>query len=609
MKKRFLYITLLTLSCAVTAFSQDPPKDDAINHSILKEYTLNPDGSMTYRFSREQQLLTYRAINSLYGETFVVYDPGHQKLEITRCETTMADGKVIKAPANAFNEVLPGFASNAPDYNALREMVITHTGLERNAVVRLDYTIRTEKGFFPALAADEVLAEPDPVRLLTIRVRIPESSTLVYKPANMEKEPVKTTEAGFRIFTWTFENIPAVSPEEFQPAGNEEQPRLLFSTEPDASRSWNWLTSQEAFDLAASPAMKSAVEKATGEKLSGLKLALKLQELVVGDINLTPVPLRYTGFRIRPPDQVWSGNYGTLPEKAVLLCTLLRAAGIDAFPVVTFRPSSWSDKWANLYGIDDVVVKAYLSDGTALHLSVATLNGSDMTRAQSGKIFVPLSKGTTLPVLKTEPEPGTGTFTGTFILNEKAELKGSGELTVTGPMNPFLAAARDENKPKQWIGGVSGKEVKEIRALKQPDIAQSGYSLTVEKDQALKKDSLLRIFALPYLASGAESWGIRQLPSYRNAPLEVPFPVNESTTLTLTVPENLELLTQEDEIVVSNSAGMFRFEVRKETGQIMVTKSLEIRNKVIGTRDYPAFKALMDQWNQPRTRELVFRVR
>ena len=45
----------------------------------------------------------------------------------------MADGKKVKAPENAINEILPAFAAGAPAFNSLREMVITHTALERGA--------------------------------------------------------------------------------------------------------------------------------------------------------------------------------------------------------------------------------------------------------------------------------------------------------------------------------------------------------------------------------------------------------------------------------------------------------------------------------------------
>ena len=186
--KNFFLISLLVClltSVAMQLKAQDD-KYDAYYVKLVREYTLNSDGSMDYRFIKQQKLLSYRAFQSLYGETFITYDPRVQKLKINDVYTTMADGKKIKAPENAFNEVLPAVASNAPAYNVLREMVITHTGLERNATINLDYQLHTEKGNAPCLMGNELLAENEPVKNLELRVRIPAGKVLYHKMINMD---------------------------------------------------------------------------------------------------------------------------------------------------------------------------------------------------------------------------------------------------------------------------------------------------------------------------------------------------------------------------------------------------------------------------------------
>jgi len=70
--------------------------------------------SIDYRYMKKQKLQTYRSFNNLYGETFIVYNPDFQTLKVNEVYTIMADSKKNPSPANAFNEVLPGFAANAP---------------------------------------------------------------------------------------------------------------------------------------------------------------------------------------------------------------------------------------------------------------------------------------------------------------------------------------------------------------------------------------------------------------------------------------------------------------------------------------------------------------
>ena len=606
MKKNLFSLVLLSLLSVSDGFSQDVPKDDAHYLSIVREYTLNEDGSMVYRYSKDQKLLTYRAFNAFYGETFVVYNPQYQQLKIHRCETTMADGKTVKSPPNAFNEVLPGFASGAPAFNALREMVITHTALERNAVIHLDYSILSDKGFLPALMADEVLAENEPVRSMTIRIRIPATVALSYQLYNAKQKPVVTMEGAFRIYTWRFEDIAPFSTEENQVGGNLRQPRLIFTTEQDPARCWSWFTSQEAFSLTLNDSMKAAVDDLAKKYPDKNLLALKLQEMAVNEINLSPVPMRYTGFRLRTPEEVWTGNYGTLAEKALLLTAFLRQAGMDAAPLLVFRSSFYDEKIADLSGIEDVIVGATLPEGETMRLSVSYLNSLDPAVTQCGRVFKPLVRGKQDPALKTDITPVTGSLTGNLFIDGKNHL--SGELTaeVGGPVNQQYAVIRDPEKPRQWLGaGLGSRDVEKI-THERPGKETSAYSFRIEKDESLKKDTLLRTFLLPALATGIESWPFRQLPSYRNSPMEVPFPVSETLNLTLTVPDNLKLFTPEQDVSIANAAGSFSYELKREGGKITVRKEIRIREKIIGPSGYVAFKTLMDNWNQPQSREILF---
>ena len=84
---------------------------------LVKTYTLNPDGSQELRVQKQLTIYTHAAMNSLYGETFIVYDPAYQQLKINESYTRQVDGTIVTTPANAFVEVLPSAAANAPAYN------------------------------------------------------------------------------------------------------------------------------------------------------------------------------------------------------------------------------------------------------------------------------------------------------------------------------------------------------------------------------------------------------------------------------------------------------------------------------------------------------------
>ena len=85
MKTRHLIPFLIC--CFLLTFSHAMAQDerfDAWYYSIVKDYTLNPDGSMDYSYSKQQKLLTYRAFHNLYGETFVAVSYTHLTLPTKR---------------------------------------------------------------------------------------------------------------------------------------------------------------------------------------------------------------------------------------------------------------------------------------------------------------------------------------------------------------------------------------------------------------------------------------------------------------------------------------------------------------------------------------------
>jgi hypothetical protein len=68
-------------------------KYDAYYNKITKEYTVYPDGAYDYREVKEITLNTHYAFHRLFGESFIIYNPDYQELQINECYTTMADGK------------------------------------------------------------------------------------------------------------------------------------------------------------------------------------------------------------------------------------------------------------------------------------------------------------------------------------------------------------------------------------------------------------------------------------------------------------------------------------------------------------------------------------
>ena len=110
---------------------------DAMYIEILEEYTLLEDGGVVQRHEHRLEYLTPFAFSRILGETFILYNPEHQSLEIESAVTVTPDGAEVEPTPNSFNEILPSFCADAPNYMHLREMVVTHLGLDVGAVTHV----------------------------------------------------------------------------------------------------------------------------------------------------------------------------------------------------------------------------------------------------------------------------------------------------------------------------------------------------------------------------------------------------------------------------------------------------------------------------------------
>jgi Domain of Unknown Function with PDB structure (DUF3857)/Domain of Unknown Function with PDB structure (DUF3858) len=608
MKKIFslLFFTAFSLLNSDFVFSQDE-NYDAVYLQLKKEYTLNPDGSMDYRYSKKQKLQTYRAFHNLYGESFIVYHPDFQSLKVNEVYTIMADGKKNPSPVNAFNEVLPGFAANAPAYNKLREMVITHSGTERNAILNLDYTLHSNKGFYPCLMGNELLCEVEPVKELTFIIRVPSEYKLNFSILNSTATPVVTKESNFQVYTWKFTNVPAISTEDFQKSGNDLYPRILFGTAKDRSGLYKEFQKQTAFSYGLNPDMKNAVAAISAENKEKTDILLKLQEKVVTELRLYPVPLRYTGFTSRTAQETWNSNGGTPIEKAVLLTALLKEAGVEANPVFMIRNSLYDESIGSLLDIEDILVKAELPGTGPVYLSVNTLNPQNLFRYSPERVFVELRRGD-IRVEKSTSLKNIISLAGTFTVNEKNQLSGEISFSEDNGVNPYLMLLLDKNKAKSLIGGgLSSTDLKDPGITK-TGMDQSSVVIAVQKDKAFRNDSDYYFLQLPIITNGIEGLGIHLLPKNRTTLLEISSIIEENDDFTFVVPDKMKPFIPNEKKELKNNAGSFSFEVKTKDEKVVVHKSLKLEKRSIQPSEYPEFKALMDHWNADRYREVVFRV-
>ena len=365
MKTIHLYIGVLALLLSMTLTAQAAP--EARFGKLSKTYTLHADGSQELRVQKELTLYTHAAMNSLYGETFIVYDPQYQQLEIHDSYTRQKDGTIVRTPDNAFVEVLPSAAANAPAYNRLKEMVVVHTGLELGATICLDYSIKSQAGYLPELDICCPIKELSPIDEFTCRIEVPESKTLHYELLNASIRPAETHQDGMKILTWTLKNVeprPYSYPSLRGSLGMVQQvasgmmPVLVASTWTSHADALKSLARQfVAGDRTVIDAKLAELKQEAQKDSTDLQSAIATYMDRLYRSGQCKVSLSEAGYRLRPASEVIRSAYGTQAELANLDAALQQAAGLKAEVAVCALRSSEADN-CGLGSIVSVVAKS-----------------------------------------------------------------------------------------------------------------------------------------------------------------------------------------------------------------------------------------------------------
>lgn len=348
MKTLSIYIGILGM--LLLAVLPVKAESEAEFRKLSKTYTLRADGSQELRVQKELTLFTHAAMNGLYGETFIVYDPEFQELTIHESYTRQKDGTVIKTPSNALVEVLPSSAANAPAYNHLKEMVVVHTGLELGATIYLDYSIVSKAGYLPELDVCCPVKELSPVKEFIFRLNVPAGKSVRYELLNASAKPVIAQGNGMKSFIWILKDV-APRPYAYpsgrgnlglvQAVASGMMPVFVASTWPGYTEAVKYL--QKQFAVGNTSVVEGKVAELT-QGLEGNPQAMRnaIANYMAGLYQLghCNVSLQDAGYRLRPASEVITSAYGTQAELVNLDVTLQRAAGLEAeVAVCALRPS------------------------------------------------------------------------------------------------------------------------------------------------------------------------------------------------------------------------------------------------------------------------------
>jgi transglutaminase-like putative cysteine protease len=208
---------------------------------------------------------------------------------------------------------------------------ITRTTTHRSIIPGefAEYNVLESQGYIRHITYEVHAPVDKPLKRIFVRDDIP--GTIAHSTQNEAGENSTTVDR------WEVTNVPRMFEEPAMPAFENVLQRLLVSTTPtwqDVSK-WYWNLSKSHLD-ASTPEMKKTVETLTADRKTDMDKIKAIFYYVSKEIRymgLTPEKDR-PGFEPHDVCLTFDKKYGVCRDKAALLVSLLRTAGLNAYPVL-----------------------------------------------------------------------------------------------------------------------------------------------------------------------------------------------------------------------------------------------------------------------------------
>lgn len=597
-QKYFFLLAVFAIVASCNAPLKEDPNADAIYKSINETYTLHPDGAITQEYQHELKIKSFYAFNRMYGESFIVYNPEFQEVEVLKSQTTMADGKQVDSPENAYNEVLPRFASGAPAYNHLRELVVTHIGLEPEATIAYHYKVESKKDFLPFLMEKITLQKESPVQDYTITVKIPIENELQYNLSHVDNIPRVSTKGDYRIFKWHFRDLAALSGEAHQPHNLKHIPQLSVSTA-KTQEAMQWLSKQQP---GLSTEMKTAIEIAFTADMTAYDKAEALQGIFIAEMNTFNIPMIYSGYKVRSAKDIWKDNGATPRERALIMAEILNMHNIEATPVYSYQPVG-EEPVGNFHNLAHSYVQVkidnnryYLSTERSGNLPAEIVEQDQLVDLNTGKI---LELEASAPLKEMH-------MTAEVTIDKDLQAKGNQTLHYAGlAVNKWKLYANNSYPQKRLAPFGDEKNTEQIDAPKPEH--QIKAKVTIDKAAPVSETGNVYTLSLPNFPKGMQGMHLNTFDVNRKTPMELSNTLTESYDLKIELTPGMDWMALPEPVEIENEAGEVSIIFAQEANKLHVVRKLKLTNKTITPENYAAFKTLINAWVHPKHQEVMFK--
>jgi hypothetical protein len=310
----------------------DGAEDGYIN--LVHEVQVNVGAHTTYHRAVIQIITAAGVQNG--SEVSVAYDPSYQRLLFHKICIIRNGREINRLDLSKIKTLHEETELERYIYNGTVNAVLILEDVRKGDKIEYSYSVQ---GFNPIFrdkfCDEEQLQYGAPVGQTLYRIICPAGRELAVKTLPEESAPLVTTEGSNKVYLWVRNNVPGLDVDEDVPTWYDPFPTVEISEFQNWRDVVKWALPLFSPAGRLSPGLKQKIDDINGDAKAGAEeKALMALRFVQDEVRYMGIEMGVNSYKPNSPNRIFEQRFGDCKDKSLLLCTMLRALGIDAAPVL-----------------------------------------------------------------------------------------------------------------------------------------------------------------------------------------------------------------------------------------------------------------------------------
>jgi hypothetical protein len=317
----------------------DQADDGSINLVLEKQVSL-----------QQQSIYTKTAIKIISetgvqnsSEVRVNFDPSYSQLIFHAIKIIRGGSSLNKLQPAKIKVIQQEDELNRFLYNGSLSAVLFLEDVRKGDIIEYSYTI---KGFNPVFKGKYSgifeAAFSVPMYNLYYKLVVPEGRTVQIKNSLTNVACQMSKGAHETSYEWKIRDVPVVHEQDYTPSWYDPYAMIMVSEFSSWKEVNDWAAELFPFNIKQSAALQAKIKEIQSAYTSPEQRILAALRFVQDDVRYMGIEMGENSHRPNSPNKILAQRFGDCKDKSYLLCTLLKAMGVEANPVMintTFKRS------------------------------------------------------------------------------------------------------------------------------------------------------------------------------------------------------------------------------------------------------------------------------